>query len=158
MSGFPTRPNRAAFGPTYEEERPVQDAKREIGADIFNLSFWQLSGLGRVAPKAVLVCSVSGSAVTTEEQMLAFDPDDQLSKLTWSYGGVGDYSVAFQQQYPDEQGNDVNLALIGGVAVAMGATPRLGSVDLTSAYEADVYFATDAGAAVDPAGFVVFFW
>jgi len=151
MGGFPNRPDRTDFGPTYEDERPVQDAKREIAASIFNMDFWQLAGLGKVAPKAVLVCTVSG-AVTTTDQMLAFDPNANLSTLTWTYNGVGDYDLAFSSQYPDELGNNVNLSLVGGIALATGSSPLVGSVDLTSGYELTVNFASD------PSGFILILW
>jgi hypothetical protein len=158
MGGFPTRPNRDTFGPDYVDERAVQDATKEIAAAIFNLLFHQLAGIGKVVPRAVLVCTVGGSAVTTANQLLAWDPNDELSTLTWTYNGAGDFSIAFASQYEDEAGNDVNLSLIGGAAFAMGSTPMLGSVNLTSGYEAGVYFTTHAGVAGDPATFVVVFW
>lgn len=158
MSGFPVRPNRTAFGGDYVDERPVEDTEKEISASIFNLSFWQLAGLGRVIPKAVLVCSVAGGVVTTDYQLLVFDPNGSLSTLTWTYNGVGDYSLAFASQYPDENGTNQNLSLVGALAGVMDSTPVISSVDLTSGYEADVYFLDDAGAAADPAGFVVVFW
>lgn len=151
MGGFPNRPDRTDFGPTYEDERPVTDAKREIAASIFELLFWQLGGLGKIAPKAVLVCTVNG-AVTTVEQMLAFDPNADLSTLTWTYNGAGDYDLAFSSQYPDEGGTNRNLSLVGGIVLATGATPLVGSVELTSGYELTVHFASD------PAGFVMIVW
>ena len=158
MGGFPTRPNRDAFGPDYEDERPVQDVKREVGASIFNLLFHQVAGLGRVAPKAVLICTYAAGVVTTAYQMLAFDPNSELSLLTWVYVGAGNYQFAFASQYADEQGNLTNLSLIGGAAFAMGSTPRLGSVDLSSGYEGSVRFMTHVGVAANPASFVVVLW
>lgn len=156
--GFPTRPNRAAFGPDYENERPVTDVKREIGAGIFNLSFWQLAGLSRVAPRAILVASVSGGAVTTTHQMLAWDPNGELPLLAWTYDGVGEYSVALDDQYPDEQGTDVDTALVGGLAGAMGTVAAFPLVELSSDHEATVYFFDAAGSAADPDSFIVCFW
>lgn len=152
MGGFPNRPDRTDFGPTYEDERPVGDTKREIAASIFNMDFWQLAGLSKVAPKVVLVCSVSGGVVTTDSQMLAFDPNGSLSTLTWTYNGAGDYDLAFSSQYPDELGNNVNLSLDGGIVLATGSSPLVGSVDLTSGYELTVNFASD------PTGFVIVVW
>jgi hypothetical protein len=117
------------------------------------MDFWQLAGLGKIAPKAVLVCTVTGgSAVTTDEQMLAFDPNGALSTLTWSFVGVGDYDLTFASQYPDELGNNVNLSLVGGIALATGSSPLVGSVEMTSGYELTVHFASD------PAGFVLVLW
>jgi hypothetical protein len=152
MGGFPTRPNRVAYGPDYEDERAVQDAKREIGAGIFNLGFWQLAGLGRVAPKAIMFCDVAGSTCVTAQQLLAFDPNGLLSNMIWTYDGVGRYSVAFLNQYPDELGNSVNLALIGGIALSTASDPLVGSVVLTNDHVASVHFVSD------PSSFVVLLW
>jgi len=152
MGGFPTRPSRTSFGPDYEDERPVQDSKREVGAGIFNLGFWQLAGVGRVSPRVVLFCAVAGSACTTVQQMLAFDPDGLLGLLTWTYNGAGSYSIAFASQYPDELGNDINVSLLGGIALSASSSPLVGSVEMTSAYEATVHFASD------PTDFVMVLW
>jgi len=158
MSGFPNRPTRNDFGPTYENERPVQDPKREVGEDIYNLNFWQVAGLGLVAPKVIIVATVAGSVVTTVNQFLAFDPSRSLSALTWTYEGVGHYSFDFQSQYPDEVGNNVNLSLVAGGAFVQGSTPLMSSLDLTSGYEGDLYFEDDAGAATNPSKFMMVIW
>lgn len=157
-SGFPNRPDRSDYGPTYEEERTVYNPKREIGSDIFNLNFWQLAGSGLVVPRAVLIAEHSGGTVTTTTQYLAFDPDGSLSAIPWVDNGTGDYSFTFASQYPDQGGTNQNLSLVAGVAIAQGSTPQIGSVDLTSGYEGDVYFVTHAGAAVDVSKFLVLLW
>jgi len=89
---------------------------RENSAANFNLSFWQLAGLGRVDPRAVLRCTVSGGVVTTVDQLLAWDANGGLSPLAWTYKGVGFYEFAFAVQYPDERGINVNLVLTAGLA------------------------------------------
>ena len=152
MGGFPNRPDRTDYGPEYADERPVTDASREIAASIFNMDFWQLAGLGKIAPKAVLMCSVAGGVVTTDEQMLAFDPNAALSTLTWTYVGVGDFDLDFSSQYPDELGNNVNLSLVGGIVLATGTSPLVGSVEMVSGYEISVHFASD------PTGFALVLW
>lgn len=158
MSGFPTRPDRDSFGPTYENERPVNNPKRELGDSVFNLNFWQLAGSGLVIPRAMIVASVSGSAVTTQNQGLAWDPNGNVSNLIWTYEGVGHYSADFLSQYVDENGTLVNLSLIAGAAFPQGTAARFGTVNLTSGYEFDVYFFTDAGVAVDPGSFLILLW
>jgi hypothetical protein len=157
MGGFPTRPNRSAYGPDYEDERPVENVKREIGAGIFNLSFWQIAGIGRVVPKAVLICSVDDGVITTLNQLLAFDPNGELSLLAWTYNSAGSYSLAFADKYPDELENDINTGLIGGLAQSMDGTPLLASVDMDSDHDANVHFASVAAPA-DPTLFIVVFW
>jgi hypothetical protein len=131
MGGFPTRANRAAYGPTREDYKPVTDPIRQNSAADFNLAYWQLAGLGRVTPRAVLRCTVSGGAVTTVDQLLSWDADAGLSALTWTYQGVGAYEFAFSSQYPDELGSNVTLSLIAGVAaqIPTKATDRDGAHD-----------------------------
>ena len=157
MGGFPARPNRDAFGPTLEDEAPVENPKREIGADTFNLSWWQVAGLGKVVPKAWLKCTVAGAAITTNSQGLAFDPEGALGVLTWVYVGVGSYTIEFASQYADEDGTLINLSLVAGSAHPMGTASEFGVVDLTSGYQAAVRFFDDTGAPVDPGEFVVYF-
>lgn len=131
MGGFPTRANRAAFGPTLSEYKPVTDPTREIGAQTFNLDFWQLAGVGRVVPRAVLRCTVSGGVVTTADQLLAWDANAGLSPISWTYHGVGAYEFTFASQYPDERGVNVNLILTAGAAsqVPTKSTTRDGAHD-----------------------------
>jgi hypothetical protein len=131
MAGFPTRANRAAFGPTLQDYKPVTDPTREIGAATLNLSHWQLAGLGRVAARAVLRCTVSGGVVTTAEQLLAWDANGSISPIVWTYLGVGFYRFAFATSYHDELGNDVNLILTTPLAsqIPAKATNRTGSHD-----------------------------
>jgi hypothetical protein len=116
MAGFPTRANRTAFGPTLTEYKPVTDPTREIGAATFNLDFWQLAGVGRVAPRAVLRCTVAGGVVTTADQLLAWDANAGLSPIVWTYHGVGAYEFAFAAQYHDERGINVALVLTAASA------------------------------------------
>jgi hypothetical protein len=117
MGGFPLRANRTTLGPTYEDYKPVTDTKREIAADIYNTAFWQLAGLSQTAPLGWLLCTVSGGAVTTQEQALAWDPNGGLSALTWTYLNAGVYVFAFSSQYPDERGVNTNLVLRAGLPV-----------------------------------------
>jgi len=131
MGGFPTRANRAAFGPTREDVKPVTDPARENSAADFNLSFWQLAGLGRVSPRAVLRCTVAGGVVTTVDQLLAWDANAGLSPIAWTYRGVGVYSFTFASQYPDERPVNVALALTAGMVsqCPVKSTTRTGTHD-----------------------------
>lgn len=116
MAGFPTRANRSAFGPTRQDYKPVTDPVRQNSAADFNLAYWQLAGLGRVTPRAVLRCTVAGGVVTTAEQMLAWDANAGISPIAWTYAGAGFYRFAFASTYHDEMGSDVNLVLSAGMA------------------------------------------
>jgi hypothetical protein len=58
MGGFPARTNRDGFGPTYENERPVRNSKRELGQNVVNLTMWNLAGLTQTGPKVVITADV----------------------------------------------------------------------------------------------------
>jgi len=130
MAGFPTRSNRSAFGPSdLEDERPVIDPKREIGASTYKLNFWQLAGLCQSSPLALLRCSVSGGVVTTDVQGLAWDADGALSAITWTYAAAGVYQFAFASTYNNELGAAIALVLRGGMVAATNAMPATGTHD-----------------------------
>jgi len=131
MAGFPTRANRVAFGPTRQDYKPVTDPVRQNSAADFNLAYWQLAGIGRVAPRAVLRCTVAGGVVTTAEQLIAWDSNGALSPLTWTYRGVGFYEFAFAAQYPNELGSNTSLVLMSGLASLnpIKSTTRTGAHD-----------------------------
>lgn len=122
MAGFPTRPSRDAFGPTYEDERPVRNPKRELGSAIGNLMFWQLAGAGIVAPMGVIQVAVTGGVATTVYQALAFDPKGQLALLTWINDATGQYTITFASTYPDETGTARPFAVRFGDASVIEGT------------------------------------
>ena len=115
MGGLPTRSNRDAFGPDYQNVRPVSDPTKEIGANIINLQMWDLAGAVQTIPKAFIKARVVGGVVSVIEQMLSFDPNSVQSLIPFVYVGAGNYTFAFDAQYPNELGNDVNTGLIGGI-------------------------------------------
>lgn len=115
MGGFPTRSSRTSFGPTYEEERPVTNPKRELSQGVVNQIMWNVAGLSQVAPLAWFHCSVSGTTVTVEDQSLAWDPDSDLGNITFSYEGEGHYKFTFASSYEDETGGSITTTIKAGV-------------------------------------------
>jgi hypothetical protein len=128
MGGFPTRPNRASFGPTYVNERPIANREKELDATKANLLCWQGAGASQAVPKAWILASVdsSGETVSISSSGLAYDPDRASTPPSLSYEGSGLYSFSFEQQYPDENGTDVNLGLVGGLVSAANAAGAAG--------------------------------
>lgn len=158
MAGFPNRPDRSEFGPTYEDERPVENPKRELGESVVNLNMWQVAGVSLTSPKVVISATVSGSAVTVTNQMLAWDPAQDLSNITITYSATGDYTFAFASTYPDEDGNSIATGLIGGSVFPNAATNHNGILNLTSGYEGNIkIFDADAGTAADT-DFLLVIW
>jgi hypothetical protein len=158
MGGFPGRPSRNEFGPTYEDEFPVENPKRELGQEVMNLNMWQLAGAGLVSPKVVITATVSGSTVTVTNQLLAWDPKQLLSNIAIAYNSTGNYTPTFASTYPDEKGNAVATGLIGGTMLPNSAANINGVVNLTSGYEGVLYlFDADAGTPID-ADFTLVIW
>jgi hypothetical protein len=158
MGGFPGRPSRDEFGPTYEDEFPVENPKRELGQAVINLNMWQLAGAGLVSPKVVITATVSGSAVTVTNQLLAWDPNQTGAAIPIAYNSTGNYTPTFASTYPDEKGNSVATALIGGTALPNNTANINGVVNLTSGFEGVIYlFDADTGVPVN-ADFTLVIW
>jgi len=116
MSGFPVRPSRTAFGPTYSDAFPVTDPSKELGASVVNLVMWQLAACGLVLPQATIFVDASGSGATTTTQYLAWDPSQALSLLAWVRTGAGVYTCQLAPTYTDMDGNSVATNLKPGKA------------------------------------------
>ncbi len=101
MSGFPGRPARSHFGPTYRNAQPVYDPSKELGAQAINLLCWQVAGAGRTVPLAVLLIQGDGALLL---QQLAFDPRGKLENVDVEKTGTGVYKVTFEAAYPNEGG------------------------------------------------------
>lgn len=159
MAGFPDRPDRDSFGPTYENEDAVENPKRELGQEIVNLNMWQVAGMGLVSPKVVINCTVAGGGpVTVVGQRLAWDPNQDLANITITYSATGIYTFAFASTYPDEDGSAIATGLIGGTALPNSLLNVRGIVNLTSGYEGTIkIFDADAGTATN-APFTLIIW
>jgi len=160
MSGFPTRTGRGGYGPDPINSRPVRDPARQLdGETVGRLMFWQLGGLGLVAPIATFGATVTGSAVSLAWHAEAFQPAGGNGP-TLTYTSAGVYAVSYSASYPDETSNASPLVLRGGAAIALGASVLHGQVEIgSSGYAATVRFwALPAVTAANPAAFFVAFW
>ena len=158
MSGFPNRPNRSAFGPTRQDERPVENPVTELGADDMNLDFHQNAGMGLVIQRVAILVGVSGAAIVSPHayQGLAWDPTQSIPDIPVTYNGVGDYTVNFLSSYDDEKGTPVATALKGGQAIPQGSTNLNGIIELPDAQTVTVkLFQADTGAAIDSNFFLI---
>lgn len=133
MGGFPARASRVAFGPTFVNTFPVRDPAKEPGAAMVNLLAWQAAGMAQVTPKVALTCTVAGGVISAPVFYgLTFDPDSETTPITFTYEAAGRYSFAFSQNYPDENGTDISLSLVGGMAIPIQRNQANGSHDATS--------------------------
>ena len=116
--GFPSRPSRAAFGPTYRNRFAVTEDDTEMGADIVNLSAWQIAGAGLMVPAAwCVVDGATGDLIAAAE---CWDPDLEFEPATERVDD-GVYMITYPATAPDEQGNDVAISLVGA-DISIGGT------------------------------------
>ncbi len=155
MSGFPARPPRSAFGPTYEETAPVRNPKTQLSAAVVNLFMWQLAGLGLTTPRGKIRATVAGAAVTNVEQKFSFDPAGALVPVTIAYVGAGHYRLTLAATYPDESGTSVSFTC-EGAKVVLDSDLNLNANVKRTGSQLDIYvFTANTAAATDPAGFLL---
>jgi hypothetical protein len=113
MSGFPTVPSRASFGPTPVDVAPVRDPDRYLAADLGDLMMWQISGSGVAVSKAWALLDFTGpSTLTFSAGHECWDPDDDQADPTPTRNGTGDYELAYSATYPDKDGTAITTSLI----------------------------------------------
>jgi hypothetical protein len=150
MAGFPTRPKRATFGPTYKDVAKVVNPETEVGASVYNLAFWQLAGISIVSPLALLFVDASGTGATTTDQRIAWDPDAALALIAWTRNATGVYTATFAANYNDADGNAVPTALKAGAAWVTEANDKSAAyAKMLSGTQVEVRTFNAAGAAAD---------
>lgn len=128
MSGWPLRPDRDSYGPTFQDTAPVRDPARQISAATFNLLCWQQAGMGLLMPRAMLefVMGVSPSIVQRAE---VWNPERStvgaFADPTFTRTGAGNYLVEYPTPVPDENGDDVELAFSAALAFVTNADPTV---------------------------------
>lgn len=162
MAGFPNRPDRTAFGPTREDEQPVQNPVRELGAADMNLDFWQVSGMGLTSPRVTIIAEGSNVAdplpTPHAYQGIAWDPLQLLPSINITHAGTGIYQATFQPTYPDQDATVVATSLKGGQCVPQTLLNLNGVIQLPDAQTVDIrIFTADTGALTD-ADFLLLLW
>ncbi len=125
MTGWPLRPDRDSFGPTFRDASPVRDPERQLSALSYNLSCWQLAGMGLLAPRAKLVFTM-GVTPMILQRAEAWNPDRSTvgpyvdPSITRT--GAGNYLVEYTSPVPDENGEDQELSFTDALAYIVNAT------------------------------------
>lgn len=163
MSGFPTRVSRSSFGPTLEDKWPVVNPKTDIGADSFNLLFHQTAGMNAVTSRGLLYVSVEGTTVTTVFQGVAWDPNSEMAKITWTRSEAGIYTWSLPQaSYEDEEGNAITVSILGGMVLPQelyGGNVLVGQNVKTGARSGQVHItAPGLNSAHQDSDFLFIFW
>lgn len=113
MKGFPIRHSRAAFGPTYKDERKVMNPETDLPADVGNLSFHQLAGMNLLSSMAFMAAHWSGSAMVVDAHAEAWNPKQiQIAPYdvpTPTRASTGVYQIQYNATYPDMDGDLVAI-------------------------------------------------
>jgi len=133
MSGFPVRSSRSDFGPKPVNTRPVRDPERDLDASIGHLLFHQVAGASAAGARAWLATDiVAGPDVAIAARGESWNPDDiQTSPYTppiVARSGVGVYTVDYQAEYPDENGDLQPLVIGARFADAIPVAPPLNTL------------------------------
>lgn len=119
MSGFPARPDRAAFGPNMVNAAPVRDPSRQLDAAQLNLLSHQAAGLGLIAPRVMLRLTVHGTTPVLLSRAEAWNPKGLTSGQYVDPILVGVSTGRMTVQYPtviaDQLGQDIGIGFLWGL-------------------------------------------
>ena len=153
MSGFPAVPARAAFGPTFQNARPVRDATRELDAGTMNLAAWQVAGAGRTVPKAWLLYAGATPALSAHAETWAPSGDGAAPGAVRN--STGNYTFTYLATYPDENGAEVPFAPQMAVPVVQGGAAGVEATATISGQTVTVLVKDAAAASVNATVFVL---
>lgn len=157
MSGWPLRPDRDSFGPTFQDTAPVRDPAKQLAAQSYNLSCWQVAGMGLLVPRAKLVLRMQVGPVIlqrAESWNPARSTVGAYADPTITRTGAGNYLIEYPTPVPDENGNDVELSFTDAAAYVVNADPTAlkhaqAAVISATPYQVRVTAFSSAGAAQD---------
>jgi len=114
MSGFPTRPALADFGPTTMlNARPVLDADIEPDAAHWNLLKFQAAGMGLLSPRILAKLTIN-TPTALLAHVEAWNPAGSTSgnfaAPTPTYISTGRCTLTYLTPVPDLLGNDIAIA------------------------------------------------
>lgn len=121
MSGFPTRPDRAAFGPTLLDASPVRDPTRQLGAGRLNLDAHQVAGLGLVSPRVMIRLTIDGTTPVLISRAEVWNPEgltsgDQVDPVLVGIS-TGRCTISYPTQISDELGEPVGIGFVWGMGL-----------------------------------------
>jgi hypothetical protein len=116
VAGFPVRPSRAAFGPKPIDRFPVRDPARYGAANLFDLLYWQVAGLGVAGHVGFVTLTSDGTNLSIVSSGEAWDPDGG-SQPTYSRSAAGTYAIQYAASYLDKDGNTVTTNLLGCIVI-----------------------------------------
>ena len=156
MSGFPTKPTRTSFGPTYVNRYPVREPNKEIGDTIANQLFWQVAGLGVVSPIAIAQIVFDGAGAGTLGFSAEAWDSDGGSVPTLVDVGTGIFRLEYSATVNDETGAAIALAFHSAKAYGLSTSTANGLIHAQCEIDATGYKVTSRiydGSAATPSLF-----
>lgn len=129
--GFPLRPDRNAFGPSFLDTAPVKDPTTQLAAAQFNLLCWQAAGMGILSPRAFVWFTATGDGTLIGRGEAwnplrltggAYAPPDIEGNAT------GDYNVLWPASVPDMDGDSQVVAFSFAHAFVVNGDPTVARV------------------------------
>ena len=149
MAGFPRIPTRAAFGPTFENVRPVRDPRTELDAATMNLLAWQTAGASQTVPLALLVLIPNPPDVGIGLHFEAWATAQDGAPPVVQRFGLGLYQVTYPATAPDENGTAIPFVPRAVMAFAQGGVGGLTAYAQISAGAIQIAVLDLLGAAAD---------
>lgn len=128
----------------------MKNPERQLGAEVGQLMFWQLAGLGIVGGRALVVVASDGTLTAHGE---SWDPDRELVAPGIAHPGAGVYEITYPATAPDENGTQIVIALVGAIVTPIGSTARHPTYDIDANGHKITFRTFDAAGGAANAGF-----
>lgn len=158
MAGFPTRPSRAAFGPTFRNATAgVTNPETHAGAALLGLLAWQAAGNSVAGNLTWALLAWDGAALTLSASAEAWDSTSAVLP-TVARTSAGLYTVTYAASYADETAALITTNLRAAICAAQGTAARYAVASIASGRIITVSVFDAAGAAADSDGVLVVAW
>jgi hypothetical protein len=123
-NGFPNRPGRSTFGAPLVNAKPVRNPTLNPDADIFNLAFFQIAGMGLMVPRAWVYFDGTPTARIIARAE-SWNPDAKTAAPytppVLARTSTGLYTLTYLSTYPDDSGSQVSLSPVAPVGLQVGS-------------------------------------
>lgn len=160
MAGFPGILTRLGLGPIFKNRSKIRNPETSFSAEQMNLLLWQVAGMNGLTPRAMFICTVSGTIVTPIFKWLSWDPNGLLamSEITFGYTSTGSYTWSFSSSsYPDQNNDPVPLAFqFANAKAGAAARTMIGTVNGDGKSGTALGYDVAGGAAANVSKFALF--
>lgn len=101
MPQFPERLTRSELGPTYVNNRPVENPETDVGEEVINPLMDQVAGMNLIVPRAVLVAAWNSGSSQFDvfDQAEAWNPNLDQAHPALTRVATGRYEYLFAASY-----------------------------------------------------------